>query len=131
MQTPKDPASMGHAAEARKPRVYIAGPYSRPDPCVNTHTAVGWGDRFWAAGIAPFIPHMTHFWHTMSPKPYEEWLDIDRQFLATCHAVFRFPGESTGADAECHLAETLGIPVFHDFDIAVDWLKGEARRCPT
>ncbi len=30
----------GGSQMTRKTRVYIAGPYSRPDPCANTHAAI-------------------------------------------------------------------------------------------
>src|SRR4051812_319133 len=99
-----------------RPRVYIAGPYTKPDPCENTHIALEWANKFWDLGYVPFVPRLTHFWHTMTPRPYEQWLDYDNQFLAVCHVVFRFPGESSGADKECALAEQLGIPVFYSLD---------------
>ena len=25
-------------------------------------------------GFAPFVPHFTHFWHLLFPRPYEFWL---------------------------------------------------------
>jgi hypothetical protein len=34
------------------------------------------------------------------------------RLLTRCDAVLRIPGESRGADLECELARTLGIPVF-------------------
>lgn len=50
------------------------------------------------AGFAPFVPHMTHFWHMIFPRPYEFWLDLDNQFLPVCDALLRLPGDSSGAD---------------------------------
>jgi Domain of unknown function (DUF4406) len=92
-------------------RVYIAGPYTRPDPCVNTHRAVAAAQQLLDAGYAPFVPHLTHFWHTMIPGPREQWLELDLAFLPCCHAVLRLPGESAGADSEVREAVQLGIPV--------------------
>lgn len=92
--------------------VYIAGPYSRPDPCENTHKAVAAANEVWDAGLIPVVPHLTHFWHTMTPKPYEQWLAYDLEIMRRCDAVLRIPGESSGADAEVAEADRLGIPVF-------------------
>ena len=97
-------------------RIYVAGPYTRPDPCINTHVAIGAANQLWDMGYAPFIPHLSHFWHTVTPKPYEQWLDYDNQFLPVCDAVLRLPGESSGADKETAFADNLGIPVFNSLD---------------
>ncbi len=100
----------------RKTRVYIAGPYSRPDPCANTHAAIAVADQLLEAGYAPYVPHLTLLWSVMSPKPYEQWLDYDNQFLPCCDVVLRLPGASSGADKETTLAANLGIPVYGSFD---------------
>lgn len=98
----------------KRPLVYVAGPYSKPDPCVNTHRAVEVAEllvvRF--PLVVPVVPHLTHFWHTMRPHPYEFWTDLDLELLRRCDAVFRFEGASPGADAEVEFAETIGVPVF-------------------
>ena len=96
-----------------RPLVYVAGPYSSPDPCANTHEAIAVADRI-SAFCWPLIPHLSHFWHTMSPKPYEFWTEHDFVLLARCDALLRFPGESPGADAEVGFSYTAGIPVFTD-----------------
>lgn len=93
-------------------RVYVAGPYSHGDSGVNTNKAVKVGDRLLDAGMAPFIPHLFHFWHTMSPHSYDEWLNLDLAFLETCHILIRLDGDSPGADKEVELAHKLYIPVF-------------------
>lgn len=97
-------------------RIYIAGPYTNPDPCVNTNRAIGYSMRIVRLGLIPFIPHLTHFWHTMSPQPYEFWLAYDMEWLRVCHAVLRFPGASSGADKEVAEAQRLGIPVFDSIE---------------
>lgn len=99
-----------------KKRIYIAGPYTKPDPCINTFNAIKAANTLMDKGYAPFIPHLSHFWHTVSPKPYEAWLDYDNQFLPVCDAVLRLPGESSSADKETAFAESLGIPVYHSID---------------
>jgi Domain of unknown function (DUF4406) len=96
-----------------KARIYVAGPYTKGDVAVNVRTAFEAANRLADLGYAPFIPHATHFWHLVFPRPYEFWLDLDNQFLPLCDALLRIPGESSGADKEVYLAETLGKPVFH------------------
>ena len=97
-------------------RVYVAGPYTHGDVAVNVRNAYAAASRLADLGFAPFVPHATHFWHMLFPRPYEFWLELDNQFLPFCQAVLRLPGHSQGADKEVHLAQTLGIPVFTDID---------------
>jgi len=101
--------------------VYIAGPYTKPDPCENTKNAVDAANRLLDV-CAPFIPHLSHFWHTMAPKPYPLWLSLDLEYLARCDALLRLPGDSSGADGEVEFAEANGIPVFYDEDALRAWL---------
>jgi hypothetical protein len=93
-------------------RVYIAGPYTKGDVVLNIRKAVEAADRVLVLGHYPFVPHLTHLWHTISPKPYDEWLDIDLAWLAVCDCLIRLPGESKGADGEVVEAERIGIPVY-------------------
>lgn len=104
-----------------KPLVYIAGPYSHPDPCENTHAAVMVADRI-LEFCWPVVPHLSHFWHTMSPKPYPLWLELDLAIMARCDAVLRFGGESSGADAEVAAALKAGQPVFYDEGTLRGWI---------
>jgi len=93
-------------------RIYIAGPYTNGDVAMNVRNAFAAANDLADRGFAPFVPHATHFWHMLFPRPYEFWLDLDNQFLPCCQAVLRIPGESSGADKEVDLAKKLGIPVF-------------------
>lgn len=97
-------------------KVYVAGPYTNPDPCANTHRAVHTGQLLLNAGYSPFIPHLTHFWHTMIPNPYQVWLDYDMEWLLACDVVLRLPGESSGADKELAMAKQAGIPIAYSLD---------------
>jgi nucleoside 2-deoxyribosyltransferase len=94
-----------------KPAIYIAGPYTTPDPCINTHNAIKMADHVLELGGVPFVPHLFHFWHTISPKPYETWMEMDLEFLNACDALFRIPGESPGANREVQEAFDRKIPV--------------------
>lgn len=97
-------------------RVYLAGPYTQGDVAVNVRNAYEVANRLADLGFAPFVPHATHFWHLLFPRPYEFWLQLDAQFLPYCDAVFRLPGNSNGADKEVELARSLGIPIFTEID---------------
>ena len=100
-------------------RVYVAGPYSTGDVAVNVRNAYAAASRLADAGLAPFVPHHTHFWHLLFPRTYQEWLSLDLAFLRCCDALLRLPGESFGADTEVREARSLSIPVFDDLDTLV------------
>lgn len=105
------------AIETRKtatdhvPLVYIAAPYTQPDPVQNTHAVIRIADALLDAGFTPLIPHLTLAWHLVSPKPYDTWLAYDRHLLARCDVLLRVPGYSHGATQECTFADELAIPV--------------------
>ena len=95
-------------------RVYLACPYSRGDVGQNVHNAIKIADMVVERGHIPYIPVWTHFWHLISPKPWEFWMKLDEEFLKMCDCVFRTAGESVGADREVELAKKLGIPVIYN-----------------
>lgn len=109
----------------RRLRVYIAGPYTKPDPCVNTNRACRVWDDLWHLGFAPFCPHWSHFQHTMRPLPYADWLAFDLEWLPACDALLRLDGESSGADAEVEAARKIGMPVVHSVEELLAWREGE------
>ncbi len=94
-------------------RIYVAGPYSKGDVAVNVKNAVFAADIIVAKGHTPYIPHLTHFWHMLSPRPYGFWLDYDAEWLTLCDALYRIPGESMGADTEVAIAERLHLPIYY------------------
>ncbi len=100
-------------------KIYVAGPYTKGDVALNVRSAIAAANELADLGFAPFVPHFTHFWHMLFPRPYEFWLDLDNQFLPCCDAVLRLPGESNGADKEVQLATSLGLPIFHTIE-AID-----------
>lgn len=103
--------------------VYIAGPYSTGDQAVNTRNAIQTANILFDLGIIPFVPHLTHFWHFMSPRPYEDWMVIDFEWVTRCDCLLRLPGASSGADREVALAEKNAIPVFHSVSEVSDYLQ--------
>lgn len=97
-----------------KAKIYVAGPYSKGDVAQNVHSALKAANELADRGFAPYVPHLTHFWHLVFSRPYEFWLDLDNQFLPLCDAILRLPGESSGADKEVELADLKGLPIFHN-----------------
>lgn len=91
--------------------VYAAGPYTKPDPVINTNRAIRLADHIFERGHTPFIPHLTMFWHLVIPRAYQDWLDYDVEWLKKCDVVIRLLGESNGADKEVEIARELMIPV--------------------
>lgn len=93
-------------------KIYVAGPYTKGDVVVNVRNAIFAADTLFASGHTPYVPHLTHLWHTVCPHPWNDWLRLDLAWLAQCDAVLRLPGESDGADIEIAEAERLKIRVY-------------------
>lgn len=112
------------------PHVYIAGPYTRPDPVENTNRAIRIGMSLYKDNIAfPVIPHLTLLTHMVMPHPADFWYEFDYHQLSRVDAVYRFPGESTGADKEVKLARQWNIPVFtSEYDTRMFCLNWQRQR---
>lgn len=94
-----------------RPLLYVAGPFSA-DPVISTRIALVTATAIYErTEFVPVVPHLTFFWHLVTPMPYESWLDIDLTVLERCHAITRLPGESPGADREVAHALKLGLPL--------------------
>ena len=94
-------------------RIYIASPYSKGDRLLNIRRAIEAGDKLFEMGHLPYIPHLLPFWHYVSPKPENTWMEMGRQWLECCDAVLRLDGESKGADLEVEYAKKLGKKVYY------------------
>lgn len=97
-------------------RIYVAAPYTWGDTALNVRKAIAAGDRLLEMGHIPFIPHLSHFWHCISPKTEDVWLKIDQDWLTICDALLRLPGESKGADLEVELAKKLCLFVYYSLE---------------
>lgn len=113
---------MGEEAVTMK-RVYIAGPYTKGDVAENVNRAIRAANLLMDAGAYPYVPHLSHFWHLVYQRPYEDWLALDMAYLECAAAVFRIAGESHGADKEVEWAEAHGVPVFTEMWRVDEWLK--------
>lgn len=105
-----------YVPHTKRPRIYIAGPYTKGDPVLNTRTAILTGSKLLARGFTPFVPHLTMFWHMLDPQDYEVWLNFDFEWVKTCDGLLRLEGESSGADREVRVAVEHKIPVFFSLD---------------
>jgi hypothetical protein len=94
-------------------KVYIASPYTKGDVAVNVKLQLDTFDELMTLGFAPHAPLYSHFQHMAHPRPYEDWLKNDLEWLPTCDCILRLPGESSGADREIARAKELGLLVFY------------------
>ena len=102
-------------------KVYIAGPYTKPDPAVNTARAMDMWHELRDLGFSPLCPHLSHFLHIHHARPYQEWLDYDNEWIEVCDVLLRLPGESSGADDEVLLSKSLDIPVVLSVSDLIQW----------
>jgi hypothetical protein len=104
------------------PLVYIAGPYTHPDPVLNVRRSIETASRLYDSGkVVPLIPHLTMLWQLVDPKPLDHWYEYDLHLLRRCDAVLVIPGKSAGAEAEAKLALDLGMPLFDDEQELLEW----------
>lgn len=109
-----------------RPLVYLAAPYTNPDPVENTNAVIRQADTLHDTGLVTcVVPHLSLFWHVITPREYDHWLDYDLALLARCDALLRLPGHSSGADKEIKfcLSKERHIPVFYSSGILLDWAK--------
>lgn len=105
--------------------VYVAGPYTTPDPIVNTRNAIIAGQRVYDAGMFPYVPHLTLIWHMVVPQEdVEYWYAFDLNAIDHSDALLRIEGRSTGADREVEYAERAGVPVFFSHEDLLRWFVG-------
>jgi hypothetical protein len=119
-----------------KPYVYIASPYTKGDPCINARFQSLTFDELLGTGLVlPYAPLMSHFQHTMFPRPYQDWIQYDLDIIPRFDACVRLDAtgpngyhesRSSGADGEVALFQKLGKPVFYSVPALLDWARGKA-----
>jgi hypothetical protein len=97
-------------------KVYIASPYTVGDQALNVRKQMQTSNTLIGLGYVPFSPLLMHFQHMLYPRPYQTWMFLDLEWLATCDIVLRLPGTSKGADMEEKRANELNIPVVYSID---------------
>jgi len=121
-----------------KPTVFVASPYSKGDPAMNTHFQCKIFDRLLTEQrVLPVVPLWTHFQHLLFPRPYQDWLQYDQEMLGLYDCCLRldadmpgakyFESESSGADAEVATFKRLGKPVFYSIENLYIWLDDTAE----
>jgi hypothetical protein len=96
-------------------RVYLAGPLHSSGPVEdNVHHAVVVARKLIGHGFAPLVPHLNIHVDPQQDYGHRRWLENDLSWLEVADAVYRLPGDSTGADEEVAYAQERGIPVFYD-----------------
>lgn len=97
-------------------KVYIASSYTLGDVAVNVKLQIDTVDELMNKGFAPFAPLYSHFQHMVHPRPYQDWVKIDLEWVKVCDCLLRLDGESKGADGEVEYAKELGLPVFYSIN---------------
>lgn len=103
--------------------VYVSGPISKGDMFVNCRNAILAGEELRAAGLHPYVPHLSCTWQMIVPVAYEAWMELDLAWIERCNVLLRLPGESSGADREAAHAKSLGQHIFHSVAEVIDWAK--------
>jgi hypothetical protein len=115
-----------------KPIVYIASPYTKGDPAINTHCQLRAFHELMDDGIVwPVVPLLSHFLHIQKPRKYQDWIDYDLALLDRYDACYRINAEvadldycvtdSSGADGEVARFKAMGKPVFYDLEALYVW----------
>lgn len=97
-------------------KVFISSPYTLGDISANVRKQMDSFNELMDLGFAPFCPLLFHFQHIVHPRQYQDWLQIDLEYLSACDYLLRLPGESAGADREVEFAKEKGIPVFYSVE---------------
>jgi hypothetical protein len=97
-------------------KVYIASPYTIGDVAVNVKRQMDCADELMTLGYAPFIPLLTHFQHIAHPRKYQDWVELDLEWLLSCDCLLRLDGESIGADKEIDMAKIYKKPVYYSIE---------------
>ena len=96
------------------PGVYVIAPYGGKGEEVaeNIRLAIEAAEEIVKGGGIPFVPHLYHLWHLITPHDKEFWMRQDRQWIWSCDYAVRVGGESEGCTKDEELCEALGIEVF-------------------
>lgn len=117
-----------------KPVIYIASPYTKGDPAINTHFQCKVFDQLMTDGIVwPVVPLWSHFQHILYPRPYTDWINYDLAMLERYDGCIRLNAvvddigysvsESSGADGEVRVVLDAGKPVFYSIDECYEWAR--------
>ena len=97
-------------------KIYIASPYTKGDQAENVRRQLEVADKLMSMGHTPFLPLLSHFQHLCFPRPYEDWMRVDLEWLYCCDALLRLDGESEGADREVEEAEAASMDIYYSLE---------------
>ena len=102
-------------------KVYVAGKLNGMacDYIVNVYRMITQAERVRKAGFAVFVPGLDFLMGLVIGNwEYKDYFDNSQPWLAASDAVFVTPGweKSEGTKREIKYAESLGIPVYYNFD---------------
>lgn len=110
---------------------YLSGPISNggrattEERFANSNVSHAYHRQFVESGVAVINPMLTQHVDPFGDVPHGDWLAGDFEIIKRCDCVYRLPGASSGADAECAFAGRHGIPVF---EWAVDVIELAKKR---
>lgn len=97
-------------------KVFISSPFSIGDKADNVFAQLKAANQLMNYGFVPFVPLLSYYQDISFPRPYQDWIDNDLEWLRVCDVVLRLPGESKGADGEVQEAIRLGIQVVYSIE---------------
>ncbi len=109
-------------------KVYIASPYTIGDVAMNVRNQLNMVHLLMNKGFCPFAPLYSHFQHLYLPRPYQDWLAVDIEWIKVCNCLLRLPGESKGADLEVGVALDRKMPVFTSVSNLENYYRGKDGR---
>ena len=111
--------------------VYIASPYTKGDPGINTRFQLSMWEKLLDLGFTPIAPLWSHFQHIATPRPYTDWTQYDDELISRCDVCVRLSAvepsvnyvqhESSGADHEVEVFRNQLKPVFFSVEDLVQW----------
>jgi hypothetical protein len=105
-----------------KVTIYVAGPFTHPNPEDNLLRALEISSQLIDIGAAPFCPHLFYYYDLIKKRSYNDWLELCFKWVSQCDLFYRISGYSTGSDKEEALAFELGKPIFKSINEVRKWL---------
>ena len=115
--------------DSRRPLLYVAAPYTRPDPVTNTHfvcrvAMIVYEQTNWC----PVVPHLSLVWQAVTPRSEPHWYEYDLHLMRRCNAIVRLPGFSIGADREIEVAAECGMRIVDFVDLPEEAVSAWSNR---
>ncbi len=107
--------------------VYIAGAYNAPniiDALDNMRRGQHLSYEVLKAGFTPYCPFFDYHFSLIGPTSLEEYYRVSMEFLkrSDCVLVVKEGYEkSPGTQKELKFASTLGIPIFYDLGVLIEY----------